>query len=92
MRAWLGWSLVLAVGCRGEVELVSSDCGGEACPVCEADADCVIAHNPCQPTATCGHVDEGITVTLEACSAALQYVTPPASACTCAAERCAAVE
>jgi hypothetical protein len=87
------WFVMGMLGCsiHGEAELVNSSCG-DACPLCDADSDCVIAHNPCTQTAVCGHVDESMVVVQIACDAAVEYATPDASRCLCQADTCSAVD
>ncbi len=72
-----------ACGVRGEATLSDWDCVDGDCPTCSDDADCVVSHNPCQANAICAHVDANVAVTLEGCSQALEYGTPPDSDCLC---------
>ena len=76
--------LLTLIACGREAALEDWACPLGECAVCVEDSECVIIHNPCQPTAYCGHVDDDVAVTQEGCSAALEYETPPASACVCA--------
>ncbi|MDX9723854.1 MAG: hypothetical protein RBU37_24100 [Myxococcota bacterium] len=74
-------------GCGEQAQLIPSQCMGD-CPPCQDDDVCVIAHNPCESKAVCGHRDENLATTLLGCSEAMKYDTPPASDCVCRSGRC----
>jgi hypothetical protein len=85
------FTVLVLVGCGREASLQEWDCPNGACNACVDDSECRITHNPCQPTAYCGNVDDNVAVTLEGCSAALEYETPPADECICDASTCTAM-
>lgn len=84
LQLWVvGLGLVVQLGCQPEAELVDADCAGIECNPCGSSDQCVVLHNPCHEVATCANRDDPFAVTQEGCSKALEYGTPPDSACEC---------
>lgn len=88
-RSWLPLvSFLLLVACRGEQGLVDDCVGNDACPACDADADCEIGSNTCEENAFCTSVrrDPALAVTQIGCN--VEYDRPPAAACGCVDHVC----